>query len=287
MDQEFIRVCPGVYLSRFLYTDGKRYFGIVRYNKDSYQLFYQSSGANTNGGWFPTDGLVVTLDDTEMYFSKLANTRFSLLFKKDVHPVMQKIIDLDIPGLRTNRDVREKLLLRIGCTDLLRVCIQLGSVFWQQHPELIDLFSREFGVRLPKRSATPYNVHNDKHVVRDLTDAECLNRFCATAISTNYLKKEYNENQINEWVDYNQWYDSAVRVAEDSPMNKTLRRLGATPSAEEKELWVTIRREKYIPEIFLHINLQEQNPNFVDSIKKIIMANVRRKQQKQDRGGDP
>jgi len=271
------------HMSKEMYTDGERYFGIISYTlKDDktrrFQLFYRSSGANSIGGtWFPIDGYLMPFDTKpESYFSKVNKTKFASQFRKEpyeprVSTLFHEIQQLGISGMRTEKDIKEKLFLRFGAPVFILISSLLGGGLWALYPELGHIIFQFLGIEhtiSPKHP--PYDISG--HTIQHLRDEKTLNMFCRDAISVNYLKEEYDENTINAWVDYGEWYTKEISVGASSQMNKTLKRFGMKEISEKKSLCITFKTRLYIPEIFVYMNLDTIQPESVDQIKKRLLV---------------
>lgn len=270
-------------MSREIYTDGERYFGVVSYTmKDDktqrFQLFYRSSGVNSIGGtWFPTDGYLMPFDTKpESYFSKINKTKFASQFKKEPYPphvsaLFHDIGRLDISGLRTEKDMKEKLFLRFGAPVFILISSLLGGGLWHLYPELGHIIYRFIGIEDTMSPVhPPYDTSG--HTIRHLVDEKTLNMYCRDAISVNHLKEEYDDETINAWVDYGEWYIKEIPVGVSSQMNKTLKRFGMKEILEKKSVCINVDGRMYIPEIFVYMNLDTIQPESVDEIKKRLLV---------------
>lgn len=270
-------------MSREIYTDGERYFGIISYTlKDDktqrFQLFYRSSGANSIGGtWFPTDGYLMPFDTKpESYFSKINKTKFASQFKKEPYPsrvsdLFRNIAQLHISGLQTEKDMKEKLFLRFGAPVFILISSLLGGGLWRLYPELGHIIYRFLGIEHTiSPEHPPYDISG--HTIKHLVDEKTLNMYCSDAISVNHLKEEYDDDTINAWVDYREWYTKEIPIGRSSQMNKTLKRLGMKEISEKKSMCITVDGRIYIPEIFVYMNLDTIQPESVDALKKRLLV---------------
>lgn len=208
---------PSVSLSKRILTeipqDIGRQFVVVKYcfqqgEASRYQLFYRSSGANsqTPHVWFPCDGLVLNYNQGLIY-AKLTETKFNKKLRSQ-ESFLKKMAHLGLKGMETPEKVMEGAVGRFGTPFFVYISYLLGGDgFWTNEDvrQLLGTYVK-MDLSMPRQE---YSL--DRHIVRPIVSYEDVNTFARFAVSINYLLDEY-DHSFPGLFDYETIYHKKILV---------------------------------------------------------------------------
>ena len=270
----FRKLIGDFYYSTRMMVDGDigiaRVFCILRYRlpdheKPCYQLMYRSSGHNTHkkGSWFPCNGLFSHYETGELYYPKLSNTRFSkeMAERKEL---LGELKALHIKSLKTDKEC-VNLLTRFGTLEFMHASWMMGGGFWTDD-RVAPIMARHFELPLTNEDRGEIDVTG---AIPLTTEATMLNHYTGYALSPNYYKEDQYNIPSHPFIDLRRWNTTPQRIGDESPMTKTLARLG---SKLKKDCLQTLYYEdasgnRYLFDIFLNSNLDTMNCDMFVQIK--------------------
>jgi hypothetical protein len=208
-----------VFISRNILTETPqhvgRQFAIVKYytgrQTPCFQLFYRSSGANSNAPhvWFPCDGLVLNYAEGLVY-AKLTHTLFSKHIKQDTK-FLDTLARLNINGMNTRKKIVDGAFMRFGTPLFMFISYLLGGEFWR-HNELRLFLGQyiDFDMSLYR-----YTYDLQRHNIIPIESTyEDVNRFTQFAVSINYIFEQYTF-RFPQLFDYTYIYENKIPVGQD------------------------------------------------------------------------